>query len=68
MKKLLSFILASFFTFGVVSISLAQPAAPEEQPAVGAEQAAPKKTKKAKQKKTKKQKKSKKAATTTTVQ
>ena len=47
LKKLLSFILALLFTFGVVGTSLAQPAATEEQPAAAAEQAAPKKAKKA---------------------
>ena len=65
MKKSLSFILALLFTFGVVGTSLAQQAAPEDQPAAAAEQAAPKKAKKsAKSKKHKKHKKSKKAAAT----
>lgn len=63
MKKLLSFILALIFTCGLMGTGLAQQAAPEES-AVGAEQAAPKKSKKAKQKKSKKQKKTKKAADT----
>ena len=63
MKKLLSFILALIFTCGVVGTSLAQQAAPAEEPAAAAEQAAPKKAKKAKKsKKTKKSKKAKKAA------
>jgi hypothetical protein len=65
LKKLLSFILALLFTLGIVGTSLAQQAAPEEQPAAAAEQAAPKKAKKsAKCKKAKKHKKPKKAATT----
>jgi hypothetical protein len=65
LKKLLSFILALLFTFGVVGAGLAQPAAPEDQPAAAAEQTAPKKTKKAKHKKSKKHKKTKKPADTT---
>ena len=57
MKKVLSFILALIFTCGVVGTSLAQQAAPAEEPAAAAEQAAPKKAKKAaKNKKTKKKK------------
>lgn len=43
LKKLLSLILALLFTFGVVGASMAQQAAPEEQPAAAAEQTAPKK-------------------------
>ena len=65
MKKSLSFILALLFTFSVAGTSLAQQAAPEEQPAAVAEQAVPKKAKKAvKNKKAKKTKKSKKAVAT----
>jgi hypothetical protein len=55
LKKLVSFLLALCFTCGTVVPTLAQQALPGEQPAMGAEQAAPKK----KAKKSKKSKKSK---------
>ncbi len=65
MKKLASILLAMCFTCVAVGPTLAQQAMPEEQPAVGAEQAAPKKTKKSKKtKKPKRSKKTKKANAT----
>ena len=65
MKKLASLLLAVCFTCVTVGPALAQQAMPEEQPAIGAQQATPKKTKKSKKsKRTKKSKKTKKAAAT----
>jgi hypothetical protein len=63
LKKFLSFILAVVFGCSVVGTSLAQQAGPAEEPAVAAEQAAPKKAKKAATSKTKKKKKKPKKAT-----
>lgn len=65
MKKLAALLLVLCFSCGMVGTALAQPAVPEEQPAVGAEQTTAKKAKKAKKaKRAKKSKKTKKAAAT----
>jgi hypothetical protein len=65
LKKVLSLILALIFSCGVVGSSLAQQAAPTEEPAAAAEQAGTKKAKKSKKtKKAKKGKKAKKAGAT----